>query len=454
MRSHKLSIGLLGALLGAACGPKTDQPGDTDATDGTSDSLPGTTAEPPGPTTGAPEPTTGDTDPTGAPDGCPQGQAPFTQRWSSVLAPPLDPAFAQIEYMNDILTMGDGRLALPVMALDVEAGTDGPGVLFTSPEGKFLGVHLGQLTAAPQGDDVRLYATQRTGGDELVQTGSRYWIDDEEQQMASWVARFTGDGTFLGQTDVVAPTSGDARLGLLDAPVLLAIDLPARAMEAVKLGPGDSEPAWTLTLHEFDPDIPALHGDPIGVFPRDDGTALIAFGTWDDVWTLHLFAVDSGGATLWTRDVVVPWNPRDVVATPDGWVVLTHEFTEGFVHLWAFAAADGAPMWDLEVATADAAGRPIAEDLHVTGDHLTLPVLRWPSDAVNASTSGRTVEAHRVSFAGEVLDVTPLPGAAEGKGFSVLASTVSTCGELIVFTYGLGPDLELGVSVQLSGWTQ
>ncbi|MCY1054047.1 hypothetical protein [Nannocystis sp. SCPEA4] len=453
MRSRKLSIGLLGALLGAACGPKTD-PGDTDATDGTSDSLPGTTAEPPGPTTGAPEPTTGDTDPTGAPDGCPQGQAPFTQRWSSVLTPPLDPAFAEIESMNAILTLGDGRLALPVMALDVEAGTDGPGVLFTSPEGKFLGLHLGQLTAQPQGDDVRLYATQRGIGDELVQTGSRHWKEGEEEQRANWVARFTGDGTFLGQTDMVAPNGSDARLGLLDAPVLLAIDLPTRAMQAVKLGPGDSEPAWTVTLHEFDPDIPALHGEPIAVVPRGDGTALIAFGTWDDVWTLHLVAVDSGGATLWTRDVVVPWHPRDVVAIPDGWVVMTNEFTEDFVHLWAFAAEGGASMWDLEVATISDGRRPFAQNLHVTGDHLTIPVLRMPTDNIIAPTFGRTVEAHRVSFAGEPIDVTSLPDAAMLEGTMVLASTVSTCGELIVFTQGRSPDPALGVSVQLSGWTQ
>jgi len=459
MRSRNLPIGLLGVLLGLACGPSTPaDPGDTDTSSGSGPSTggtltPGTEGPPPEPTTGDTEPTPGDTDP--PPDGCPQGQAPFTQRWSSLLTPPLDPAFAELDYHGDIVTMADGRIALSLMARDVEAGTDGPAVVFTSPEGKFLGLHMGQLTPQPQGDDLRLVGMRRTADDELVQAGARYWQEGEEQQMSSWVARFAGDGTFLGQTDVTGPTTDEAKLGLLDAPLLLGLDVPAREMRAFKLKPGSAELAWTLSLAAFDPDIPAIHGEALAVASSDDGTALLAYGTWDDVWSLHLVAVDGDGSPIWVHTLEVPWKPLDAVAIPGGWVVMTHDFVEGFAHLWAFSAT-GASTWDLELTTQNGEGRPIVRNMHVTGDHLTIPVLRTPEDNPNAPTTGRTVAAHRVSLAGEAIDVTPLPGAAELAGATQFASAVGKCDELIVLSFGgwSAPDPTQGLEVQLSGWAQ
>jgi hypothetical protein len=72
-----------------------------------------------------------------------------------------------------------------------------------------------------------------------------------------------------------------------------------------------------------------------------------------------------------------------------------------------------------------------AQDMLVDGDRFTIPVSRSKSHH-DIATSTHSLELRTVSFAGELLDVTALPGVLLPDATSWVRSMRGRCGELIV----------------------
>jgi len=443
-----INFGVLCVSLGLACGP--GQPGDPSVTEdaggppGTSSTGPDTpTGTSAGvPTSGEPDPSattseppdTGDTfDPietstgesTGEPVDCAVGPVPFAPLWSTVIGPPLP--FIEVTPEGGMTTMADGRVAIAVKIRDGEPLLSAGGVMFLARTGELLGVH-----PAGFGKNGPIHGLARADSDELVLAGTRLGVEPEP----TWVARLGADGSLLADHTVSQPNNFTAALGLLDTPLLLG--LAGSELRAVKYTADGAGVEWALPM--VGPGLP----QPAAVASRADGTALLV--TQDDPgpagfrW-LGLRLVDSAGETRWTRefDGLAFAAAPDAVAVPGAWVVLRSDRNkDGVVRLMAVAEADGALLWDVEVAAPDEQGPPLATRVHWTGEQLTVPVMRTRASDLLADTDTRTVAAHRVGLDGALQDATGLSGAAAIKGQWALQSAVGACGELIVLAPGDG----------------
>ncbi|WAS97351.1 hypothetical protein [Nannocystis punicea] len=466
MRLRNPRLPLLGLLLSAACGPNVPaEPGDT-ATDETDSSTPTTTtstsAEPPDPTTGAPLPSTTGTettegdpttstststsdtgDTTGEPVTCPEGQPPFTPLWSTVIEPPGDAGLEVIEYQFGITTMADGRLAVPFMARDGFTNKFGPGVLLTSATGEPLGFHQGDLLPGSG----TVFAIQRDVDDSLLLTGRQSWVMGDETPEVKWVARFASDGTPKASAELVDWKAAWWLMGQLDVPVLLGLDGEA-PVQMARLAPGD---VATESI-----EVVSVAAGKLGALAsREDGAALVAYASESgDTSRVILRGLDSAGDLEWLVELDRPDLPHVIgaVAIPDGWAVMAGDLNTGTLRLLARTAGDGGPLWEAEFAVADDLGLPRTREMYLSGDHLTIPVVRKPAPD-NPFLADRTVEVHRVSLQGATLDVTPLPGAATIAGGRFLFTTLGECGELIVMPRSHDEDPVSGERLQLSAWS-
>ncbi|MCY1061788.1 hypothetical protein [Nannocystis sp. SCPEA4] len=439
MSSHSVSRGCLVVVLGSlACGPSTHQTGtDTNQTitDADTTSTDGTTSQQPDPTTGQPPGETMMTDPLpdtstgeppdstgGEPVDCPKGQNPFTARWATLIDQPEFNGWGA----EWITATADGRIAV-LGSFRTEDLQRGYGVTLLSKDGEPLGTHLAPFKSTSP----VLSGIAPAGADGLVVLGG--WLADTP--MAPFLGRFAGDGSFAEEVALGLPHDvWDARLGMLDTPVLFGRNVIDGMGSAVgtKVAPDGVSSSWTTVVDT------ALDGLPRAIATDADGQVLFVSGrdfASDDV--IQMQVVDSAGALVWSRTIEEEFfgGVRDAVAFPGGWAVLRGAGGNGWpVRLLAVAAADGATLWDSEVAAVNEDGPPMALRVHLIGDHLTIPVVRT-LDFENLD-GPHTVAAHRVGLDGAPFDVSPLwEGTLPNSMFGV-ESTVGACGELVTMSMG------------------
>jgi hypothetical protein len=254
--------------------------------------------------------------------------------------------------------------------------------------------------------------------------------------MHAAIDRFASDGSLLSHTLFSAPTVWRGALGLLGTPVLLGFDESLQETRAVKFKADSAEPEWSVPVAG----LPAP--EAAWVATSGDGQALLVTQNDDGAGgfaRLGLEVVDSEGVVVWARQIegAAFGRASHAIAVPGGWLVLrTGAWPDGVVQLLAVAAADGATLWETEVAAPDALGPPLATRVHQIGDTLVIPVLRSLAADPGEFSDTRTVAVHRLSLQGAPIDVTPLEDAAEIDGFWDVDSVVGVCDELIVLATG------------------
>lgn len=437
MSTHSLSWACLVVALGSpACNPSIlDTGSDTQSAtdDAGSTATTASTTEPPVPTTGAPP---GETATTGTPDtgsgelpdttggepiDCPKGQTPFAARWATVVQQPEFKGWGVV----GLTARPDGQIAL-LAAFDTEEGMRGYGVILLSKDGELLGTHV----APTHAESAVLAGIAADGADGWVVLGG--WLADTP--MPPFLGRFAGDGGFVEEVAPGLPHDvWDAKLGMLDTPVLLGRNIVdgAPVTVATKIAADGVGSAWTAVI---DPSPESL---PLAVASDEVGQVLFVTGPEFGDGELRAHVVDSAGETVWSRTIEAPFSGpvQDAVAFPGGWAVLRGGGSVGPVRLLALAAADGATLWDAEVAADNEDGPPLATRVHVIGDRLTLPVVRTLD--FEELDGPHTVAAHRLGFDGAPIDETPLWEATLLTSQYGLGSAVGACGELVTVSAGI-----------------
>lgn len=436
MSTHSLPYACLVVVLGSpACGPSTlDSGSETQSStdDAGSTATTSSSSQPPDPTTDAP---TSEADPTGTPDtttgelpdtttgepiDCPKGQTPFAARWATVVQQPEFKDWG----VEGMAVRPDGQIAL-LGAFDTEEGPRGYGVILLSKDGELLGTHVGPLRA----ESPVLAGIAPDGADGWVVLGG--WLADTP--MPPFLGRFAGDGGFIEEVAPGLPHDvWDAKLGMLDTPVLFGRNFIDDTLMAVgtKIAADGVGSDWTVVID------PSPMGLPLAIASDEVGQVLFVSGPGSGDGELRAHVVDSAGEPVWSRTIEAPLSGlvHDAVAFPGGWAVLRGGGSVGPVRLLALAAADGATLWDAEVAADNEEGPPRATRVHVIGDRLTLPVVRTLDfEELNGP---HTVAAHRLGFDGAPIDETPLWEATLLTSQYGIASAVGACGELVTMSSG------------------
>jgi hypothetical protein len=368
---------------------------------------------------------TGDEPTTGVPDGCPEGQPHLAPLWSREFDPP-GPTATFSSGFTPIGRLADGRIAV-AGNLDLAPEQQGVALVLAAPDGQMLGVETAALgdggnslahVLAIGPDDQPVVLAEHAAGDDTVMK----------------LTRFTSDMTLVSQIDLpflavttwpLAPT-----LALTpDGPVVAGFTGPSESVVA-RLAPDTGVPAWQQPLAgPLD-----LRFDEIAVGPAGDVAVGGHADSNDDEHTLRLWRLDPAGALIWERVITVP-EFEEVTAlhfAPDDQIVALRngkEFTAS-VDLVSVEVATGETRWTLTVAAVEDKFGGWAEDMHVDADRFTIPMSRSRVHHHVPSDTNWT-EVRTVSFAGELLGVTKVPGVLGDGGLSWLRSVRGRCGELI-----------------------
>lgn len=409
---------LCSALLLSTCGPTTPNDADADASSG---ELPGgtgaptpTTAEDPttGGTTTA-EPSTGTEPSTGEPVVCPKDQQAWISVASTALALPAEVTYSA--FGANKIGLPDGNLAL---AVTLGAGDPAPGVVLLSPLGEVLSVHAG---APSPSTFVSSLASDPNGG--LLVLGQHGQFEESQ----AFLARFAADGAALGEVQLGQDVRMSTMVPVGDAALTVGRESGTGwwlRQYAVATG----EQQWQSQISAE----PAVILTQMVVDAQGDVFVAGAASATDDGFTeLRLWRFTGAGQPLWSTSFVVPAYDvvTDLEVAPDGRVLALRigPFPEFSVDLIAVEPADGALAWEANLAVPDATGRPSASSLHVDADALTIPIVR----SEPGKFGRRAVDVQRVSFAGELLELVPLPDIpASDDTFSSFDSVRATCGEL------------------------
>lgn len=446
MSVHSVFRGCLVVVLcSLACGPSiletgTDTSGSTDdagtssgsdsqATTGSPSDPTPTTAGETDPTGGPPEPSTGEPPDTtsGEPVDCPKGQTPFAARWATVVEQPELGGWSS----HSMVALADGRIAVS-LTFKTEANERGYGLFQLTKDGELLGTHLAPLSEGSK----RLVGFAVDDQQRLVMLGNRL----EDMSFTPFLARFATDGPFLGDIAIGEPNDVfDGKLALLDTPLILGRQQQDQSGEVlgVKLDGDDVGSQWAMVVDASPGSLPKA------IATRGDGEVLFVSGRdfkKDDA--IHLQAVDSAGEPMWSRTIEEPFfgGVRHATAIPGGWVVLRGGGNQDWpLRLLAIAAADGATQWEIELAATTEAGPPMASRVHLTGDHLTIPVIRTLD--FEDLDGPHTVAAHRVALDGTPIDETPLWEASLSPSVWDVESAIGACGELLILSASHGTHL-------------
>ncbi|MCY0987718.1 PQQ-binding-like beta-propeller repeat protein [Nannocystis sp. ILAH1] len=433
MKSRALCM-IAGALvLTGACGPKSgdesasaSESSGESSTEGTGGS--GTTEEP-GPTTGEPttgEPTTGEST-TGLPADCPEGQEHLAPLWTAEFEPsPM--SFGFYSGMGPIGRMADGRIVV-AMNFQPTQEQSGLALLLFAPDGALLGPQTAALGTSP----VEVHVLRIGADDQPLVLAEHFDTGDGSIHK---LTRFSADMEVLSQIELVFPSPD-----VLVKPVMavagdvLAVaghDAQLGARQVARLAPDTGAPLWKRELAGPGDLIPRQ----IAIGPQGDvAVAAHADFVGDEEDTLRLWRFDAGGAPIWDRVITVPVY-EDITALHfapgDQLVVLrgTVEFSTR-AELLSVEVATGETRWELTVAEPEGDMTAWAQDMLVDGDGFTIPVSRskWHHDI---QTSTHTLELRKVSLAGELLAVDPLPGVLVPDTTSWVRSLRGRCGELIL----------------------
>ncbi|MCY1006207.1 hypothetical protein OV079_11675 [Nannocystis pusilla] len=448
MPSHLVSRGCLLVVVGSlACGPSiletgtdtsssTDHAGTTTTsgtdTQGPTASTPTTgetdptdaTGSPPSPTTGEPPETTG-----GPPVDCPKGQTPFAARWATVIVQPELGGWGP----GWLAPLPDGGVAASLSYRN-EDKLSGYGVMLLANDGELLGTHVSPPSAGGTND----LALAVDDAERLVLFGSRL----VEPTMKPFLVRFAGDGPFVEEVELGEPSMGwEGKLTMLDTPVLFG-ELDDSTVIATKLEPDDVGSTWTRVLDAAPAAIPlASAADASGRILFVSGPDFVHTGVF------NLQVVDSAGEPVWSRTLDAPdfGVVKDAIAIPGGWAILRDSSQGTPVQLLAIAEADGATLWDVEIAAENEDGPPRASRVHLIGDRLTVPVIRTLD--FEDLDGPHTVAAHRLALDGTPVDETPLWEATLPQSLYSLESTVNACGELVTLSTGTNGRARIGAYV-------
>ncbi|PCC69797.1 hypothetical protein SAMN02745121_04222 [Nannocystis exedens] len=402
-------------LLAGACGPGTPQDGETDGSSSSSTSGGPSTSDTPT-TTDAP-PTTGD-------DGtCPNGQPELAPLWSRTIEQEPD---GEKFVVGPPLVLSDGRIAVPARAR-LDESTFAAAVAWFSPEGEPLGWKVGELQTLQQ----FFVTAAAVGADDtvvVIGTGS-----DGEQPLP-----------FIGRFDAGAPEL--TRSGLEAAVMTWPAAMVLHADDtAVLLGAGgqlarvDVDTGQTLWAQEV-PGSPASPGGSLALGPA--GEIVAAVGIWpnNEDPGMMVARADAAGTLVWIRDLFEPGPTSgelaDLVVTPDGQAIVLRRWwtPEEKITATSLALEDGATLWDVDAVAVTPAGSPELLRARAEADALLLPIARRAGDE-----GPLTVELHRLSLAGQVVDVTPLPLAGRETGRPRVNVTRGRCGELVLLHEELVP---------------
>lgn len=382
---------------------------------------------------------TGEPDPTGSDGGdeqggatgvaseCPEGQAPLAPLWQAAYTPPPD-SFGFYSGRSRLGRLADGRL---VAAGNFNPTSDERGValVLLAPDGQVLGVQTAVI--GEWGADVHELVI--TPDDQSLVLADHGTADDK---IVVDLTRFAADMSLVSQVELPFL----AVLGQWAPPTLaLAPDGPVVAGKTsvsesilAKLAPGNGAPVWQRSIGPSGD----LVVNKIAVGPAGD----IALAAHSDInldgdESLRLYRFDSTGAPIWERVLTVPAYERVTAlhfAPGDQIVALrgTNEFSVS-VEMVSVAVADGATRWELTVAEREDDMSTWAEDMQVDPDFFTIPVSRYPQHH-DVETSMHSLEVRTVSFAGDLLDVTPVPGVFGLSGTSWVRSVRGRCGELVL----------------------
>jgi outer membrane protein assembly factor BamB len=442
MPRARLDLIIVTACL-AACGPAS--PGQTDATT----EAPGeSTTDLPDPTTTAPDPTTtGETDTTADPPDtvgtttptepttaepppCPEGQ-PLTPLWDATFVP-LDDFNIHVAD-GPVVTLADGRIVAAV-SLRGPDGQFAPGLLFVDALGSSQGITPGSLH--PQQGVVFDLAVDPAAGDELLLTGKRLGDDVD----SAFLARFNASGDLQGELPLPPGLANRAALALTPDAFVLAgdADLPLDGTIAA-LDRASGDPLWDLELTGVDDLVVRdITADP------DGGFVVIGDGDLDvDAGNTTVVAVrvTGDGAITWTRNLAL-LTPVDaataVTTTAAGHAVLLTSTWDadpatGGVTAIALDLATGETAWETAVAGNDAVlGQTWATTILADADGLTIPVAHSPEVNQQAPSSAVAIVVHRLSLAGEPLDLPHPPIPAPDTATADIAAARGACGELVL----------------------
>lgn len=409
-------------LLACACGPGAPQDGETDGSS-SSDSTAGgpSTADAPmttdAPTTEGPAPTTDGPDD----ETCPNSQPTLTPLWSGLVE---QEEGAERLVAGGPLVLSDGRIAVPATAR-LPDSTFGVSVAWVSPDGAPLGWKTGELQALEHLE----VAGAAVAADDTVIVSGRGVVG--EQQLP-FIARFDAGEPELSRAAL--------KTTVLDVPKALALHVDDTA---VLLGLSSHQDGTWLARVDIDTGgalwelemLPSGHLAPLSLTLGPSGEIVAAVGMWpnNEAAVMQVMRADAAGMLLWTRDLLEPNAPsgalNDLVVTPDGQVVVLQRWfaPEERITAIGLSLADGATLWETEVAVAGPDGAPELVRAHVDADALLLPIARQA-----AKDAPLSVELHRMSFAGQVVHIAPLTLAGRENGRPLVEVTRGRCGELVV----------------------
>lgn len=430
--------GALGLLL--ACAPKSPgesdsaSDGDVSQTDASTKDEPGSsssdvTGEPTS-TTGEPTPTTGESAATtheDPPPACREGQVSLTPMWSHLLTPSLPDA--QVQLVNKIVRLGDGRLAIAANVTADQSLNVAPAVLWVAPDGTPGELAVGQFVE-------RLNLETRDIG--VDAGGSVVLVGDEmldDLHHAGWISRFAPGGPELSRVNI-APAELDQpqALALPDAAVVLGHRREDHAPQLAKLDVATGIPLWEIAL----PFTSIISEPRLALGPEQE--IVVARGAWSQVSEseLRVWRVDPQGKIVWERELSTEGGGHGklgaLTVTPGGQIVLLAVW-EGInprVHAISLDLLDGATQWELDVATEDDDGDPIAFGALVDPASLAIPIARGPNVESGGEADPMTAALHVVSLDGTLESVTPLTLTGLPAGNARLAPLRGLCGELIL----------------------
>ncbi|HEY0135412.1 MAG TPA: hypothetical protein VGB85_15115 [Nannocystis sp.] len=371
---------------------------------------------------------TGDgTEPTtGVPNDCPEGQPHLAQLWQFEYDQFLDfqSSFAPIG------RLADGRIAVPGN-FDLAPDQHGVALMLVAPDGQLLGPQ----TAAPGDKRVGAVAFAIGADDQPVVLGNHGSDIDGVNIMK--LTRFTSDMQLVSQIDVpFVEDRGPPYVPTLalsaDGPVVAGPVPGGPEPVLVKLAPDTGALVWQHTFTATDD----LVITEIAIGPTGDiAVAGHADTELDAQDAVRLWRFDPAGAQIWERVITVP-EFEEVTAlhfAPDGQIVALRNGKEfaASVDLVSVEVATGETRWALTVAAVEDELGGWAEDMHVDADRFTIPMSRSRVHH-HAPADTNWTEVRTVSFAGELLAVTKVPGVLGDGGLSWLRSVRGRCGELIL----------------------
>ncbi|MFY0540647.1 PQQ-binding-like beta-propeller repeat protein [Nannocystis pusilla] len=302
--------------------------------------------------------------------------------------------------------MADGRI---VVAMNFEPDLDQSGLALLpfAPDGTQIGPQTAALGTSP----VEVHALRIGEDDQPLVLAEHFDASDETVHK---LTRFSAEMELLSQSELAFPSTEWLFPPVMavagDALAVAGHDAELGTRQVAMLAPDTGAPLWKRELAGPGDLVPRQ----LAIGPQGDvAVAAHADFNGDEEDTLRLWRFDAGGALLWERVLTVPVY-EDITglhfAPGDQLVVLrgTVEFSTR-AELLSVEVATGETRWELTVAEPEGDMTAWAQDMLVDGDGFTIPVTRsrWHHDI---QTSTHSLELRRVSLAGELLAVDPLPG--------------------------------------------